>query len=440
MCLFLVGFICGFFPRKKPLINRAFSQQLSSLALKVFLPCLSFASISSRLRIEDFGRLWPLLMWSALQTLISFSIGSALLAMTGPFIPEGRQAAASKKKGRGGGAVSDLSSGQTGASAAAMGGLLALMPIALTWQNQANFPLVVMEAMCEQHKSSDCLADAVMMIFMHSFPWALGFWGIAYPFYQSKDTSRGREGTSTSERMKKLVMDVANPAIIATLAGLAVGLISPLRVALYESDNLIMSCIGNTMKLVGTPTISVNTLLLAASFAHMLDEFLLSKKEKEADKDTEGGGKALLPSESGSGSAGAGGGPIQGYGAVGQQQGQAVASESSSQSGGKPSAGLIVTACLSKLVLVPLAGMCLMMAVMRYLGDDSALLPKNSLLRFIILLEFSSPTALSSVLILQQIGLPDYAQQLSLICLFQHCVCFFTGTLWCFAGAAVFDF
>eukprot|EP00921_Rhytidocystis_pertsovi_P016415 GHVQ01025916.1.p1 GENE.GHVQ01025916.1~~GHVQ01025916.1.p1 ORF type:complete len:634 (-),score=47.08 GHVQ01025916.1:983-2884(-) len=175
------GFLLGYFPRKDPYISKAFIKKFSCLVLDVFLPCLSFYSIGSRLTFNQLQYLWPLFVWSCLQCAVSFIITSVILILVRPFL----------------------------STSPCFSTFHRVLPIALTFQNTSSFPLTIVEAMCEQKNDSRrCFSEAAMYLFIYSVPWNMIFWMVGFP--KLKHISEISDCTSTV-RYKEHLPDLRSP-------------------------------------------------------------------------------------------------------------------------------------------------------------------------------------------------------------------------------------
>ncbi|CEM37207.1 unnamed protein product [Vitrella brassicaformis CCMP3155] len=419
LLLAVVGFLCGYYPTEEPFIDTRAAKKLSRIALYVFLPCLCFCSIGSRLTLDDMATLWPLIMWSFLQTVIGWVTSQVLCWLLRDVID---RPSLSKEERR-----------AVGPSL-----IYSLLPLAVTWQNSGVFPLVMMEAICEQyptahfsqhthpHYTTDagedvimedpvtsCFDDAAMFVFVYGVGWGISFWSVGYSKLKSaRDQVLRREPSKTRiEAAMRVAEDLFNPAIIALLVGILVGCLPAVQSFIFQTNGGFVSSFTKTAHVLGQPTVAVMTMLMAASLAHNVRSM-----QEAATGDKTGESLANAPL--------AGSKDIIAADDIGEPE--------------APNWRMVTLAVMLKLCIQPLIGILLMCGAERYFGPSSVFLPNKPLVKVVILVEFAAPSAQTLVLAAQRLSMSRLAGNLTYIYTWMYIFSFLFATVFCSVAIEMF--
>src|SRR5690606_25226450 len=106
--------------------------------------------------------------------------------------------------------------------------------------------------------------------------WNLVFWGMMYPRLEAiADVSKAAGSEQPSgwrffahfdiNELKRIFLQ---PSMIAIVCGIAVGLITPLKKLLFVEPSVLTPFAGAAI-ILGEPVVGVQTVIMAASLAHM---------------------------------------------------------------------------------------------------------------------------------------------------------------------------
>lgn len=209
--------------------------------------------------------------------------------------------------------------------------------------NGISLPIMVMASLCENSDvnadyngdADECFEEASSMMFIYIIPWFLFFWSYGYATLSSihdeapEVTPSGDigDGSSTYPQEKKsfrekyivimgkLWLVLRNPALLAVYIGLFIGLTPGLGDYLFNKVTVLQP-FGGAVEVLATPVVALNSLVMAASLAHIninwaeLFPWIFQKQSK--------GGYACHDSIHNDGGGGVGGGDVP----TGEEEGQ----------------------------------------------------------------------------------------------------------------------
>ncbi|CEM05231.1 unnamed protein product [Vitrella brassicaformis CCMP3155] len=191
-----------------------------------------------------------------------------------------------------------------------------------------------------------------------------------------------------------------HPAIIATILGLLMGLWRDFQVSMFEDTSSFLSVFGRVGRLIAEPTVTLMSLILAASLAHGVQHDT-GRSNKDSRHQQSGRPQCLSPE------------------------------------------ALFVVFCSGiKLVVVPMVG-CGMLVLLEYLHSAGygswvrTLVPDSPVFKLVLLLEFCAPPALALSVVSNQLGLREEADFLSKLLFWMYLLSLVTATLFCSLALAL---
>lgn len=250
-------------------------------------------------------------------------------------------------------------------------------------------------------------------------------------------------------------------AVIGIILGITVGITPPLKRVFFDKGSVLES-LTRVIHVLGQPAVPCMTIILAASLAHVLKEISEQRVDENAkrilqepnentplvedttSKDVYATHCADVTFDNGTSLVLDIGNrknelekPNRKSVILGSSSSFDTLS-SSSISRQPPTLGLIVLAVSFRIVLIPILGICSLLACIRFLGNSSKLLPDIPFLRFVILMEFAVPSSQTVVIACQRLGMQRVAGHLAIVYLWMYLCSFVTCTMFCFIGALMF--
>jgi hypothetical protein len=287
-----VGYVCALYPKDSPLLPPATVKILSRLSNVLFLPCLIIYSLGSGLTLGLFLRMSKIIPFCLLNEVIAYGIAFTL----GRILHEDDAR------------------------------LFTAVSIAIGSPNVISFPLMIMDTLCKRSTSVSgdfadskaCFVECTSMLFVYSIGWHFVFWGFGYPRLQSLladnvsennrvhdalndknalkqdyDIEMVSKGGDKDARNQKSEAEVAtvesqlisncafraldrivqlfyrvmmSPPIICIVIGITIGVIDPLRSALFK-DFTFLTPFGSALSTFADPIICLNCLIMSSSLA-----------------------------------------------------------------------------------------------------------------------------------------------------------------------------
>jgi hypothetical protein len=149
-------------------------------------------------------------------------------------------------------------------------------------------PIMIMQTLCEQdivnidynNDPNKCYDAATGMLFLYSTGFHAVYWTFAARKLREASASTLSQSQLDHDLFSTVKHVLSTPALIGVYLGIVIGLISPLRYGLFESESLIRS-VGSSIKTLGQPVVSMQTLIMAASLGHL--EFYVHRKNDVSD-------------------------------------------------------------------------------------------------------------------------------------------------------------
>ncbi|EGD74188.1 hypothetical protein PTSG_06198 [Salpingoeca rosetta] len=212
LMLSLVGVFVAHYPkhpsgdvRLSGMLQQSSIRQIAKVATTVYIPCLAFTRLGSRLSIDTMKEVWPMVLYAPAQCLLGTLV--AWLVCRVFLVPKQfRQE----------------------------------FILACSHPNMIAVPLVMLEVLCQQSQlagEDSCSERSAAFVFVSVVGWYLYFWTVGLetikhlsPETQALEANQGGEGSSTIwQSLKQLVNNFFNPPLIGSLSGLVVGLVPELQ-------------------------------------------------------------------------------------------------------------------------------------------------------------------------------------------------------------------
>lgn len=263
----LVGIYFSKNPKENPILSVSFLKTLSQLSNQVFLPALIISSIGSALSIELLRRLWILALISIINSSLSYLIAHTI----GKALYEKDDA------------------------------MFKAFTVACASPNAISLPIMVMQTLCDNpiiNKTFGgdvvmCGGEASAMLFVYSIGWHITFFSYSITILRDLINPNNVEKFSWREWTKNVPL---NPTLIAIYIGLIIGLVPALQDCFYNNPSGICKPIGSALLTVGNPIVCVNTLIMAATLAHIdfppfdidkhIEKFVFGPSSNEESKAT----------------------------------------------------------------------------------------------------------------------------------------------------------
>jgi predicted permease len=216
-------------------------KQLSRLSVNVFLPALVASSLGRRLSITMLAAAWFMPLVAMLHIAIGFVVAFLVRDTVVKPPPHLHRA----------------------------------FLCAITFQNSSALPLVIAKALASQPPFSsdpDAFGKFASYIFVYNVGWQLIFWTIGWSYLTQQDAptaGRSESTPSDSKDAQSFAVTVIrqacrSPMIIASGIGITIGLITPLRDALF-GDGGGFQFVGTALDTLGQAAVPVVTLVIAAT-------------------------------------------------------------------------------------------------------------------------------------------------------------------------------
>jgi len=281
----VIGYVSALYPKENPLLPPSTVKILSRLSNVLFLPCLIVYSLGSGLSLTLFNEMSILIPFCFLNEAIAYTIAFTI----GRIIQEDDEE------------------------------LYTAVSVAIGSPNVISFPLMIMETLCKQSEQvrgdfaddKTCFVESTSMLFVYSIAWHFVFWGFGYPRLQTllepknnevvlfnqtdfnsdhiemvslnADTESGESTTIKvlssdkktmflrftrlrGEMWRVLSIVLTSPPIISTCIGITLGIIGPLRNALFK-DFTFLTPFGSALATVAQPIICLNCMIMSSSLA-----------------------------------------------------------------------------------------------------------------------------------------------------------------------------
>ena len=226
---------------------------MANLSTNLLLPCLIVSSLGAVISTDSLQRLSIMLLFSLLDNSISYLIMNII----------GRYIMGSNDKE-----------------------LFPIMTVAVSSPNCIALPLLVCSTLCEQNSinfdyqsnSDTCFNDAKAMIFVYAISWHMLYWSLGMSRLSHLQTINDDasfnynpivifNNFTWSATFKFAQIVFLTPTILATLLGISIGLIEPLKIGLFLNSSSFLSPLGGALKALGDPVVTLNCLINAGSLA-----------------------------------------------------------------------------------------------------------------------------------------------------------------------------
>jgi len=166
--------------------------------------------------------------------------------------------------------------------------LLSALTVAASSPNCIALPLLVCSTLCEQNNvnleyqsnSATCFNDAKAMIFVYAIGWHTLFWSFGMSRLSELQTMNNDDPEifnynpivifktfNLLDTFKFFQVVFFTPTILATLLGISIGLLEPIKNGLFHDPTSFLSPIGGALVTLGEPVVCLNTLIMAGSLA-----------------------------------------------------------------------------------------------------------------------------------------------------------------------------
>lgn len=252
-----VGIVLAKYPKSRPIIPKELLGNMSKLSASLFVPCLIISSLGSTLSVDVFFSTGMLALWGALIIILSLVMARLTVYCIIPTL--GDDASESAKIFQ---RTYSL-----------------ILTTVIAYPNTISLPILIMQTLCDQPLVNDefkgdsqvCFSTANSMLFIVGVAFHLLYWSFGVVMLKSvpSPTSTSQSDSLFGGEMTNLLLkSLMSPAMIGIYLGSFIGLITPVRYALFESETIFRS-IGSTISVLGSPTVAVNCLVLAASLGHV---------------------------------------------------------------------------------------------------------------------------------------------------------------------------
>jgi predicted permease len=274
-----IGIIAAKFPRNDPILPHMTLKFLSRLNNSVLLPCLILYSLGVSITPTLLARIGVMMPYCVLVNVVSLFTADTV----GYYLHEKDS------------------------------GLFTAVRVAIANPNAVGLPLLVMQSLCESSTingdfdgdAEKCYNEATSMIFVYLAAWFVMYWSYYFPLLQtigqpaestalptdigstsgtgaSADFSADfltstattqiqsflSSGTVIPVVKQKLLKIFNTSSMIATAAGIIIGLITPIQRTFFLQNKTILGQVGGAIQAVGVPVVALNCLIMAASLAH----------------------------------------------------------------------------------------------------------------------------------------------------------------------------
>ena len=245
-CISAVGVAMAKYPKVEPLMTLPAIKYISRIAQLVFIPALIISALGSSVSISLLSRLGMLIPFCFTVNTVSYIWGYALR-----FLHEDDPV------------------------------LFQASMTAIANPNAIAFPLLVVQSLCETHPvvddyadAGECFREGTAMMFIYSIGWHLMYW--SYGYRQLVNISQAENGTATTSANPSSITDIArhvksifsSPAMLAIYCGMFIGLIPGLKGLMFERISVLRP-IGGAIEVLAQPCVAMNSLIMAASLAHV---------------------------------------------------------------------------------------------------------------------------------------------------------------------------
>ncbi|EGD80505.1 hypothetical protein PTSG_01096 [Salpingoeca rosetta] len=207
---------------------------LANVATTIFVPCLTFYSLGSRLSAEVFQEAWPLIFWAPFNILASVALGYCAIQVA--CVPRHF-----RKE----------------------------FLIGCGFANILAVPLIMLEVLCDQEQlaeEDECFERGATFIFMYVFGWSLCFWTVGVAIIRGLE---GGEGHGVGISWRQALSGLVNPPMLGCLFGAVVGLVAPLRRVIFD-DGAPLLFISSAASAYGSSVVGMLTIVMAATLGKSL--------------------------------------------------------------------------------------------------------------------------------------------------------------------------
>ena len=339
--------------------------------------------------------------------------------------------------------------------------LLVAMQVAITSPNCIALPLIVCSTLCEQSNINslydsqlECFGDSKTMIFIYSIGWHILYWSMGISRLTllktaSNDIEDFNYNPISIYRNFNVMaaygffQEVAlSPTILATLMGLSIGLLDPIKNGLFLDPKSFLSPLGGAIKTVGEPVVCLNCLIMAGSLGSVKLKFHKNNSSRSSNSNNNNSNNSNN-SNSNSNS--------KDYEVINVIHSentndlkiQEIENTNSYKEEDKinineettnPNFRSIIGFLLCRLVLPSM----IMIPILQGFRNVGFIPKERKMMFLVICIISSSPSAQMIVICLNQLGLPDIASKMSFLFLIQYSFSIITITAWTTVAISIF--
>jgi len=337
--------------------------------------------------------------------------------------------------------------------------LLSALTVAASSPNCIALPLLVCSTLCEQNNvnleyqsnSATCFNDAKAMIFVYAIGWHMLFWSFGMSRLSELQTMNNDDPEIFNynpivifntfnwlDTFKFFQVVFLTPTILATLLGISIGLLEPIKNGLFHDPTSFLSPIGGALVTLGEPVVCLNTLIMAGSLASVKIKLNyndlgkltgLFRKRINAKDDYD---IAEINSKSYEVINALHDITLQDDTVINNNNRKNISNDIPINT--NPGLRSIIAFLCCRLIL-PGVAIIPILRVFRNVG----LIPTEKKLMFLVIcIITSSPSAQMIVVCLNQLGLSELASKVSFLYLFQYSFSILTITAWCTVAMSIF--
>lgn len=399
----------GIIGSKMGILPQSSLSLIAKLSNNLLLPCLILTSLGIAISVDSIQRLSVMVLTSLMVNFTSFII----MKFIGRYIM----------------GTNDLQ-------------LLQAVTVAVSSPNCIALPLLICSTLCEQSNinadylsSEECFVEAKSMIFIYAIGWHVLFWSLGMSRLSALQTMNNDDDEVFNynpivilktinglDSIKFLQVVFFTPTILATLLGISIGLILPIKNGLFNDPTSFLSPVGDALITLGEPVVCLNTLIMAGSLASVKIELNyqelgkltnLFRKKRDGIKDS--------------------------YEVMNAMHNEIEIKDNNQNNNSKskestnPGIRTIITFILCRLILPGIVMIpILQMFRNRLISSD------QKLMFLVICIISSSPSAQMIVVCLNQLDLPELASKISFLYLFQYSFAIITITAWSTIAMSLF--
>ena len=402
-----IGIACSFYPSKYPIITPDIIKGLSRLMNMVLIPALILYALGSTVSIPLLARFGILILLSLIVMFISYSNVYAF-----KWLHE------------------DDSN------------LFKAVLVSVGSPNSIGFPLLVMKSLCEDelvnadyNSSSDlCFQEVSSMMFVYSIGWHLVYWSYGVPMLKTLSQSEQSEESFSKRMVNNLIL---SPCMMAIYIAILIGIIPNFQDLLFKVPSVLRP-FGSAITTLSEPVVCTNTLIMAASLAQVI--IVLKRKYDTEKLSSENQITTITFSPINQSNKIEGVEDIFHYPSLPVEIDIPDQTENYSKLDIKPNTEFniprprtILVMLICRLIIPPLL-MLVVMEIFLAMG----LVPRHErLMRLLVVIESSAPSAQLIIVSLNQIGNSQIASGIAYMYIFQYLGSIFTVTLWATIGLSL---